>query len=289
MPNARLPALFLPVWVGFIHNARLEAFETFLQRTVADWDSRHLRRAPKPCRPETGCRVATPRGPRRVFSSNDYLGLSRHPAVRAAAAEAARSEGAGAGAARLVCGTFEVHERLERALAAFKGTERALTFASGYATALGVVPALVGPGDCVVLDRLAHACLVDAARLSGARLRVFRHNDVDDLERILTWADVARHRGFHDARGSDEVAPETEGHSTGESGRVLVVTESVFSMDGDRAPLTEIVEAKTRHDAWLLVDEAHATGIAGARRRGGGGVVGGGGGGGVPRGTRGEA
>jgi len=199
------------------------------------------------------------------FSSNDYLGLALHPEIRAAAAAAAAEWGAGAGAARLVCGTSEVHEALERALAAYKGTESALTFTSGYAAALGVIPAVVGPGDCVVLDRLSHACLVDAARLSGARLRVFRHNDTEDLDRILRWAAEARGRGFRNGTGSRGMASGVEG---GTGGRVLIVTESVFSMDGDRAPLREIVELKEHHGAWLMVDEAHATGIAGPGRRG---------------------
>lgn len=222
--------------------------------------------------------MATDGGELVPFSSNDYLGLSRHPRVCAAAAVAAQEWGAGAGAARLVCGSWGVHHGLEEALASFKGTERALTFSTGYATALGVIPAVVGPGDCVVLDRLSHACLVDAARLSGARLRVFRHNDVEDLERILRWADGARFRGFRAGAGLGAAG----GGRAGEvgavgagvdeigagGGRVLIVTESVFSMDGDRAPLREITELKERHEAWLLVDEAHATGIAGRGRRG---------------------
>ncbi len=222
-------------------------------------ESRHLRRQLRTVRPLPRQRVATTEGVLVQFASNDYLGLAQHPAIRAAAAEGA-AEGAGAGAARLVSGTSEAHVGLERALAEFKGAERALTFTSGYAAALGVIPAVVGPGDCVVLDRLSHACLVDAARLSGARLRVFRHNDIEDLDRILRWAVEARGRGFRQASAS----------TTGErgEGRVLVVTESVFSMDGDRAPLAEIVDCKERHGAWLMVDEAHATGLAGPGRRG---------------------
>lgn len=211
--------------------------------------------------------MATADGVLVSFSSNDYLGLAQHPEVRAAASAAAAEWGAGAGSARLVSGSTPVHDALERALADFKGTEKALTFSSGYGAATGVIPALVGPGDCVVLDRLSHACLVDAARLSGARLRVFRHNDLEDLDRILRWADAARKHGFRGdgarrAKGSEtEAEPEREG-------RVLIVTESIFSMDGDRAPLREIVELKELHGAWLMVDEAHATGLMGNRRRG---------------------
>jgi len=127
-------------------------------------------------------------------------------------------------------------------LADWKGTAAATAFSTGYAAALGTIPALVGADDIVVIDRLVHACCIDAARLSGARLRVYRHNDPGDLERILRWAD-----GFDGKRRP----------------RVLVVTESVFSMDGDRAPLRDLVELKERHGAWLMVDEAHAAGLIG--------------------------
>lgn len=178
----------------------------------------------------------------RNFASNDYLGLAAHPALVEAAVRAARDFGAGTGAARLICGSLPPHQVLETALAAWKRTESALAFGSGYTTALGVIPALVGRGDFVILDRLAHACCVDGARLSGATLRVFRHNDPDDLERSL-----ARIRRDH------------------AGARLLVVTESLFSMDGDRAPLAELVGVKDRHGAWLMLDEAHAVGVFGAR------------------------
>ncbi|MGE4179059.1 MAG: aminotransferase class I/II-fold pyridoxal phosphate-dependent enzyme [Limisphaerales bacterium] len=227
-----------------------------------------------------GPRFKTRAGAVFLMWSNDYLGLARHPRVCAGAADADATWGAGAGAARLVCGTSPIHEVLEQALADFKRTDRALAFSSGYATALGAIPAVVGPGDCVVIDRLSHACLVDAARLSGARLRVFRHNDLDDLDRILRWAGEERERGFRrdERRDSASASGPRVGEGAGGArnpdegararGRVLVVTESVFSMDGDRAPLREIVQLKERHGAWLMVDEAHATGIAGPGRRG---------------------
>ena len=186
------------------------------------------------------------------FSSNDYLGLANHPAVRAAVAEAGSRWGAGAGASRLICGSLAPLHELEAALAAFKGTPAALVFGSGYAAAAGTIPALVGPGDVVVLDKLSHACLVDGARLSGAKLRVFAHNDLDDLEGILRWA---------------RSSPRADS-GTGRPPVVLVVTESVFSMDGDWAPLRELVALKERYGAWLLVDEAHATGLYGDQRRG---------------------
>lgn len=174
------------------------------------------------------------------FSSNDYLGLAASSELRAALEEGVVKYGAGAGASRLVCGTHRVHLDLEEALADFKGTEAALTFSSGFAVALGTIPALVGTGDTIILDKLCHASLVDAARLSGATIRVFPHNHLEKLERLLRTA----------------------------KGRALVVTESIFSMDGDAAPLREIAQLKEKHGAWLLVDEAHAVGVLGPQGRG---------------------
>jgi 8-amino-7-oxononanoate synthase len=180
------------------------------------------------------------------FSSNDYLGLAKHPKLKAAAIEATDRWGTGSGAARLVSGTLPVHRELEATIAKFKGTQAALTFSSGYAAAIGTICALVGSGDVVIVDKLVHASLVDGARLSGAKLRVFRHNDVEDLKRILQWA-----RSAIDS-----------------TKRILIVTESVFSMDGDCAPLRQIVELKEQFGAWLMVDEAHALGVLGPGRRG---------------------
>ena len=184
------------------------------------------------------------------FSSNDYLGLANDPRLKEAAIDAVQRYGAGSGASRLICGSLAPHHELEQALAAFKGTEAALTFSSGYATALGVICALLDKDDVIVLDKLVHACCVDAARLSGAKLRIFEHNDLNDLESILKWASTR-------ARAA-----------TGKRPTVLVVTESVFSMDGDTAPLRELIELKDRHGAWLMLDEAHATGVFGKKRRG---------------------
>jgi len=186
------------------------------------------------------------------FSSNDYLGLATHPALKKAAMKAVERFGAGSGASRLICGSLAPHHELEAALAEFKGAEEALSFSAGYAAALGTICALLGKGDVVVMDKLVHACIVDAARLCGAKLRVFAHNDLNDLEDILKWADRANRQSAIANRQS----------------RTLIVTESVFSMDGDRAPLREMVELKERYGAWLMVDEAHATGILGAMGRG---------------------
>lgn len=182
------------------------------------------------------------------FASNDYLGLAAHPLLREAAARAARDHGAGAGASRLISGTLRVHADLEDRLAAFKGAPAALAFSNGYATAVGVLPAILDKQDIAIVDKRIHACLVDGVRLSGAVLRVFAHNDLDQLERRLKWADGQR----RDASGRIQ-------H------RVLILTESVFSMDGDLAPLLNIVELKEKYGAWLMVDEAHATGLYGER------------------------
>ncbi len=185
------------------------------------------------------------RGRLANFASNDYLGLADDPLLRDAAKAAIDQYGVGAGASRLVSGTRPAHTRLEEKIARFKGTEAALTFSSGYATALGVLPALADKHDVLILDKLCHASLIDAARTSRAVLRVFPHNALGKLEDHLQWA----RREHPDAR-------------------VIVVTEAVFSMDGDRAPLAEMVELKQQHGALLMVDEAHSVGIIGRNGRG---------------------
>jgi 8-amino-7-oxononanoate synthase len=186
-------------------------------------------------------------GGRRLinFSSNDYLGLANDPRLREAAITAIDEFGVGTGASRLISGTQSPHLRLERALTKWKGTEAALCFSTGYAAALGTIPALVAKNDVVLLDKLCHASLIDGARLSGAVLRVFPHNHLAKLESHLEWA-----RREHPAK------------------RVLVITESVFSMDGDHAPLRELVELKKRFGALLMLDEAHAIGVIGPNGRG---------------------
>ena len=187
------------------------------------------------------------------FSSNDYLGLASHPALKEAAIKGIEKFGAGAGASRLVCGSLAPFHELEETLAAFKKAEAALTFSTGYAAALGTITALAGKDDIIILDKLVHACIVDAAKLSGAKLRVFAHNDLDDLEDKLKWA-------------SENIQHPTS--NIQHRKQTLVVTESIFSMDGDAAPLREIVALKEKYGAWLMVDEAHATGIIGKNGRG---------------------
>jgi 8-amino-7-oxononanoate synthase len=184
------------------------------------------------------------------FSANDYLGLARHPALKEAAIAAVEKFGAGSGASRLICGSLAPFHELEETLAAFKGTEAALSFSTGYAAALGTITALMSKDDIVILDKLVHACIVDAARLSGAKIRVFAHNDLNDLEEKLKWAAAQKSAEVQRRPG------------------VLVITESIFSMDGDAAPLCEIVVLKEKYDAWLMVDEAHATGVLGRNGRG---------------------
>ncbi len=175
------------------------------------------------------------------FSSNDYLGLASSPTVRAAALAAVERYGVGTGASRLVVGDTAAHHRLEARLAAFERAEAVRLFNSGYAANTGILPALVGPGDAVFSDALNHASLVDGCRLSRARVCVYPHADVEALERALAQTPARRK---------------------------LVVTDTVFSMDGDTAPLRDIVAACRAHGAALMVDEAHATGVLGTRGAG---------------------
>ncbi|MCP9470509.1 MAG: 8-amino-7-oxononanoate synthase [Nitrospira sp.] len=177
-----------------------------------------------------------------LLSSNDYLGLAVHPSVIQAAVHATEQYGSGAGASRLICGTLPPHSELESALASFKGTEAALLFGSGYLANLGVIPALIGRNDLILADRLCHASLIDGCRLSGADFRVFRHRDADHLESLLK-----RRRSYR---------------------RTLIITDGLFSMDGDLAPLVELASLANRYDAVLYVDDAHGTGVMGATGRG---------------------
>jgi 8-amino-7-oxononanoate synthase len=174
------------------------------------------------------------------FSCNDYLGLAHHPAVITAASEAVRRYGAGAGASRLVTGSHPLYEALESLLAEVKGTERALVFGSGYMANVGTIPALVGKEDMILADRLCHACMWDGARLSGATIQRFDHNDVEHCRELLRT-----HRGSF--------------------GRCLLLTETVFSMDGDLGPVEELGELARAHDAWLMTDDAHGLGVCRTR------------------------
>ena len=183
------------------------------------------------------------RGGRRLlsFSCNDYLNLSRHPEVIKAAVAAAEHYGVGAGASRLVTGNHPLYAELESRLARLKGTAAACVFGSGYLANTGIIPALVGPGDLILVDELSHACIHAGAKLSGAALHCYRHCDVEHAESLLA-ANRAKHR------------------------RALIATDGVFSMDGDMAPLPELTKLGERFDAWLLVDDAHGLGVIGGGR-----------------------
>lgn len=210
----------------------------WIDRELEALEAKGLRRALEP--------LASPQGPvvevggRRLVNlcSNDYLGLAADPRLRSAAAEAAEREGAGSGASRLVAGDLPVHGALERAIAGHAGTEAALLFGSGYHANAGVPPALVGRDDAVFSDVLNHASIVDGCLLSRAKLVRYRHADVQELADLLAGTPARRK---------------------------LVVTDAIFSMDGDAAPLREIAGLCDRHGAMLYVDEAHATGVLGPR------------------------
>jgi 8-amino-7-oxononanoate synthase len=208
----------------------------WIDGALAELEAKGLRRALEPLGPAQGPVVEV--GGRTLVNlcSNDYLGLANDPRVRRAAAEAALAAGAGSGASRLVAGDLPLHGRLEEALAAFHGAEAALLFNSGYHANAGIPPALVGRGDAIFSDVLNHASIVDGAILSRADFVRFRHGDVQELSDLL-----ARTR----AR------------------RRLVVTDAIFSMDGDAAPLRELADLCERHGAMLYVDEAHAVGVLG--------------------------
>ena len=220
-------------------------FEDHLQKSLADLDVRHLRRRLRVSGLPTGPLVRLADEALHNFASNDYLGLASHHDVIEAAVRATRDYGAGAGASRLITGTQRPHAELEEKLAAFKRTEAALAFGSGTAASIGALQALAGKDDVILLDRLSHACLVDGARLSGAVYRAFAHNSAEALDHHLRWA----RRKYPQAR-------------------VFVVTEAVFSMDGDLAPLREIVALKEKFGAVLMLDEAHAVGVLGEGGRG---------------------
>lgn len=170
------------------------------------------------------------------FCCNDYLNLSHHPEVKRAAQDAIERLGTGAGASRLVTGNHSILIALENKLAALKGSEACLVFGSGYLANLGTIPALIGPDDLVVLDELAHACMHGGARLSGAAIETFAHNDVAAARAVL-----ARRRAQH--------------------ARCLLLTETIFSMDGDRAPLTDLAGLAQEFDTWFMTDDAHGLGV----------------------------
>ncbi len=230
--------------------ARPDPF-AFLSDELADLHARHLYRPLRVMSSEQGP-VATIDGREVIsLSSNDYLGLTHHPRLKAAAVEAVREFGAGSGAVRTIAGTMDLHEALESELAAFKGTEAVLTFQSGFTANTGVIPTITGEADLIVSDALNHASIIDGMRLSKAPRKVYPHADVAGLEDVLR---EAREKGRADGSGPYRL--------------ILVVTDGVFSMDGDIAPLPGIVEVSERHGAAVFVDDAHASGVLGRNGRG---------------------
>lgn len=204
-------------------------------------DARHLRRRLAVTERSGGARAARDGRELVSFSCNDYLGLSTDPRVVEAAVTATRRFGAGAGAARLITGNHPLYAALEARLAAWKNTAAAVVFGSGYLASIGILPALASRQDLIVMDELCHSCLVTGAAVSRARVASFQHNDVEHAAALL---DANRRKHRH----------------------CLLITEGVFSMDGDLAPLPALAELAARHDAWLMVDDAHALGVVGGGR-----------------------
>jgi 8-amino-7-oxononanoate synthase len=219
----------------------MHSLDTYAQDKLASLRERRLYRVLNETLREDG--IWVDRNGRRLlsFSCNDYLNLTQHPAIKQAAIAAIEDYGAGSGASRLVTGNHPLYAKLEARLAEIKRTEAACVFGSGYLANTGIIPALIGSDDLVLIDELAHACLWAGARLARATVVPFRHSDVGHLEALLI-----EHRGRHP--------------------RALIATDGVFSMDGDLAPLPELAALAARHDAWLMTDDAHGIGVVGRGR-----------------------
>ena len=219
----------------------MRSLDLFARDKLAERERDNLRRSI--VETESGDGVHVVRNGRALlsFCSNDYLNLSQHPAVKRAAAAAAETYGAGAGASRLVTGSHPLYAELESRLAKLKGTEAACVFGSGYLANAGIIPALAGRGDLILIDELAHSSMHTGARLSGATIMPFRHNDAAHLRTLL---DGERTKFNH----------------------ALILTEGVFSMDGDLAPLPDLSDIASHHDAWLMSDDAHGIGVLGQGR-----------------------
>jgi glycine C-acetyltransferase len=210
-----------------------------LVRADLDWKLRILSGPSAPWCEIDGKRVL-------MFCSNNYLGLSNHPALKEAAIAAVRTHGAGSGSVRPIAGTMDLHAELERRLARFKRAEASLVYQTGFATNAGLIPQLVGEGDLIISDELNHGSIIDGVRLARADRAVFKHGDATDLERVL--------------RESEEHSPPYR--------RILIVTDGVFSMDGDIAPLDQIARIGHDHGAMVYVDDAHGEGVLGEGGRG---------------------
>ena len=211
----------------------MPSLETFATEQLEKLEKTHRKRALKPHFQADDLYVVEGEKRYLSFASNDYLALSHHPKVVEAAQEALKKYGAGATASRLVVGNHPLYQELETAIAKAKGTEAAIVFGSGYLTAIGVIPTLVGKGDLILADKLIHACMLDASKNSGATLKRFKHNDTEHLKKQLKeYRNEYKH--------------------------CLILTEHVFSMDGDCAPLPEMMRLSKKYDAWLMSDDAHA-------------------------------
>ncbi len=219
----------------------MHSLDRFAQAKLDALQRRHLRRTLAPTYREDGLWVE--RGGRRLlsFSCNDYLNLSQHPATKRAAMAALERYGAGSGASRLVTGNHPLYAELESRLARMKETEGAVVFGSGYLANAGIIPVLIGRDGLVLLDELSHACIYAGAQLSRGRVLIFRHNDIAHVRELL-----ATHRAEHDC--------------------AMIVTDGVFSMDGDFAPVRALNELAKEYDAWLMTDDAHGIGVVGGGR-----------------------
>ena len=212
------------------------------KQEIINLETRHLRRQLRIVESPSDTTITIEGRQFISMASNNYLGLANHPAVNQAAIEAIEQWGVGAGAARLIAGTMTPHYQLEQNLAQFKQVEAALTFGTGYTTNLGLIPSLIDRDGLILADRYCHASLIEACRLSRARLRVFHHNDVEHLEKLL--------------KKREKAWP------------TLIVTEGVFSMDGDLAPLPDLLALCRQYEATLVIDDAHGTGVMGKNGRG---------------------
>ncbi|WP_034993562.1 aminotransferase class I/II-fold pyridoxal phosphate-dependent enzyme [Beijerinckia mobilis] len=221
----------------------MNSLDAFAAAKLADLETRGLRRNLRANFREDGLWIHVEGRKLLSFSCNDYLNLTHHPAVKAAAAEALETYGLGSGASRLVTGNHPLFEKLEARLAAFKGAEAACVFGAGYLANTGIVPTLAGTGDLILIDELAHACLFAGTQLSPATIHIFRHNDVAHAESLLK---SERHKYRH----------------------ALLLTDGVFSMDGDLAPLPDLAALCALHDCWLMSDDAHGLGVLGLGARG---------------------
>ena len=219
----------------------MPSLDRYAASKLADLERRSLRRSLTDTLREDGLWVERDGKRLLSFSCNDYLNLTQHPAVKRAAIAALERYGAGSGASRLVTGNHPLYAELESRLARIKQTEAAVVFGSGYLANAGIIPALIGRDGLVLLDELSHACIFAGAQLSRGKVMTFRHNDVAHARELL-----AAHRAGHD--------------------HALIVTDGVFSMDGDLAPLHELNEAAKEHDAWLMSDDAHGLGVVGGGR-----------------------